>query len=96
MTTMDDKAVLVDTNVLLAATAPRRPLHEAALAVQEAVDIRRFLAEQRPDAFRPDFAMSLNNLGNRLSDLGRYEKAHEATQEAVVSLAGSCPNSMWG
>jgi predicted nucleic acid-binding protein len=33
MTTMDDKAVLVDTNVLLAATAARRPLHDAALAV---------------------------------------------------------------
>jgi predicted nucleic acid-binding protein len=29
----DDKAVLVDTNVLLSATAPLRPLHRAALAV---------------------------------------------------------------
>ena len=29
----DDKAVLVDTNVLLSATAPLRPLHHAALAV---------------------------------------------------------------
>jgi predicted nucleic acid-binding protein len=29
----DDKAVLVDTNVLLAATAPLRPLHRAALVV---------------------------------------------------------------
>lgn len=29
----DDRVVLVDTNVLLAATAPRRPLHDAALAV---------------------------------------------------------------
>jgi hypothetical protein len=27
----DDKAVLVDTNVLLSATAPLRPLHRAAL-----------------------------------------------------------------
>lgn len=31
--TMDDKAVLVDTNVLLSATAPLRPFHQAALAV---------------------------------------------------------------
>ena len=29
----DDKAVLVDTNVLLSATAPHRPLHRAALVV---------------------------------------------------------------
>jgi len=30
---MDDKAVLVDTNVLLSATAPLRRLHRAALVV---------------------------------------------------------------
>jgi predicted nucleic acid-binding protein len=30
---MDDKAVLVDTNVLLSATVPLRPFHRAALAV---------------------------------------------------------------
>jgi predicted nucleic acid-binding protein len=33
MTTADDKAVLVDTNVLLSATAPLRPLHRPALTV---------------------------------------------------------------
>jgi predicted nucleic acid-binding protein len=31
--TMDDKAVLVDTNVLLSATSPLRSLHSAALTV---------------------------------------------------------------
>jgi hypothetical protein len=30
---MDDRAILVDTNVLLSATTPRRSLHRAALAV---------------------------------------------------------------
>lgn len=30
---MDDKAVLLDTNVLLSATAPHRPLHQASLVV---------------------------------------------------------------
>jgi predicted nucleic acid-binding protein len=30
---MDDKAVLLDTNVLLSATVPSRPLHQAALVV---------------------------------------------------------------
>ncbi|HEY7215359.1 MAG TPA: PIN domain-containing protein [Thermoanaerobaculia bacterium] len=33
MATMDDKAVVLDTNVLLSATAPHRPLHQAALVV---------------------------------------------------------------
>ena len=40
---------------------------EAALeAAEEAVAIRRELAAARPDAFRPDLAMSLDNLANRL------------------------------
>lgn len=30
---MDDKAVFLDTNVLLSATVPRRPLHQTALVV---------------------------------------------------------------
>lgn len=30
---MDDRAVLIDTNVLLSATAPLRPLHSVAIAV---------------------------------------------------------------
>jgi predicted nucleic acid-binding protein len=33
MAMMDDKAILVDTNVLLSATVPLRPLHRAALTV---------------------------------------------------------------
>lgn len=33
MATMDDRVVLLDTNVLLSATAPLRPLHRAALTV---------------------------------------------------------------
>lgn len=37
----------------------------------------------RSEAFTPDLAMSLNNLANRLSDLGRREAALEAAQEAV-------------
>ncbi|MEA2599153.1 MAG: hypothetical protein QOF89_145 [Acidobacteriota bacterium] len=56
---------------------------EALQATGEAVEIRRQLALQRPDAFRPDLATSLNNLGLMLSDLGRREEALQATQEAV-------------
>ena len=47
------------------------------------MDIRRALAEDRPDAFRPDLAMSLNNLAAMLSELGRREEALERAQEAA-------------
>jgi tetratricopeptide (TPR) repeat protein len=56
---------------------------EALEATQEAVEIRRRLSAQRPDAFLPDLAMSLNNLGVDLSEMGRRAEALQATQEAV-------------
>ena len=42
---------------------------DALAASQEAVTIRRELAAARPDAFRPDLALSLTNLSNRLAGL---------------------------
>jgi tetratricopeptide (TPR) repeat protein len=56
---------------------------EALAASKEAVDIRRALAKDRPDAFLPDLAMSLNNLGGDLTNLGRREEALAASKEAV-------------
>jgi tetratricopeptide (TPR) repeat protein len=56
---------------------------EALEATQEAVALYRRLAQQHPDAFLPDLAMSLANLGLWLSEMGRREEALEATQEAV-------------
>ena len=56
---------------------------EALEATQEAVELRRRLAQKNPDAFLPDLATSLNNLGAMLSALGRREEALEATQEPV-------------
>ncbi len=53
------------------------------MASQEAVDTYRQLAAARPDAFLPDLARSLNNLGAMLSALGRREDALAASQEAV-------------
>jgi tetratricopeptide (TPR) repeat protein len=50
---------------------------------EEAVHLCRELAVQRPDAFLPNLATSLNNLANRLSDLGRREDALEQAEEAV-------------
>jgi tetratricopeptide (TPR) repeat protein len=56
---------------------------EALEATQEAVDLYRRLAQQNPDAFLPNLARSLNNLGKVLSEMGRRAEALEATQEAV-------------
>jgi predicted DNA-binding ArsR family transcriptional regulator len=69
---------------------------EALEATQEAVEILRQLAQQNPDALRPELASSLHNLGVRLSALGRRAEALQATQEAVEilrQLAQQNPNA---
>jgi tetratricopeptide (TPR) repeat protein len=69
---------------------------DALAAIEEAVTIRRTLAQARPDAFLPDLAMSLNNQSNRLSDLGRREDALAAIEEAVTirrTLAQARPDA---
>jgi tetratricopeptide (TPR) repeat protein len=70
---------------------------EAALAAaREAVELYRALAAQRPDAFRPDLAMSLNNLAAMLSELGEREAALAAAREAVElrrALAAQRPDA---
>ncbi len=57
---------------------------EALAAIEQAVTIRRQLAEARPDAFLPDLAMSLNNQSGCLADLGRREEALAAIEQAVT------------
>jgi hypothetical protein len=44
------------------------------------------LAQRNPDAFRPNFAMSLNNLGAMLRELGRREEALATVGEAIDNL----------
>jgi tetratricopeptide (TPR) repeat protein len=70
---------------------------EAALAAtQEAVEIYRTLAAERPDAFLPYLATSLNNLGGTLTHLGKREAALAVTQEAVAirrTLAAARPEA---
>ena len=56
---------------------------EALTAAEEAVRLRRGLAEARPDAFTPDLAASLNTLANNLSALGGHENSLAAAEEAV-------------
>ena len=59
---------------------------EAALgSADEAVGLYRELAAARPDAFTPDLAISLNNMANRLSDLGRREEALAAPTLLLVA-----------
>jgi hypothetical protein len=53
-------------------------------AIEEAVAIRRQLAEARPDAFLPGLASSLNNQSNRLGELGRDRDALAATAQAAA------------
>ena len=74
---------------------------EALTAIEEAVTIRRALAEAQPDAFLPDLAMSLNNQSGCLAGLGRWAAALTAIEEAILSGAPwprpsptrSCPTS---
>ena len=75
------KARLLNDYALALSAVGRRD--DALVPAQEAVDIRRQLAQSNPEAFLPDLAMSLNNLGNRLSDLGRRDDALVPAQEAV-------------
>ena len=62
---------------------------EALTAVEEAVAIRRQLAEARPDAFLPGLAVSLSNQSNRLGHLGRHEEALAAVEQSVATAASS-------
>ncbi|MEE9383218.1 MAG: tetratricopeptide repeat protein, partial [Nannocystaceae bacterium] len=55
----------------------------AAQAMEEAVAIYRKLAEEGPEVFLPDFALSLSNLAGSLRELGRREGALAATEEAA-------------
>ena len=61
--------------------------HEEALAAtEEAVAIRRALADECPAAFRPDLARSLNVLGDCYAALDQHDAALEAYEAAVRTL----------
>ncbi len=73
-------------------TALRVALPEASLALSSlGVEVERVLATQyrelvakNRDAYLPDLAMALNNLGIRLDTVGRRDEALTATEEAVT------------
>ena len=66
---------------------------DALTAIEEAVTIRRDLAEALPEAYLPSLATSLNNQSSRLADLGRREDALTAIEEAVTAYRdlAQCP-----
>ncbi|MDY7104815.1 MAG: tetratricopeptide repeat protein, partial [Actinomycetota bacterium] len=57
---------------------------EALATAEEAVAIRRRLADANPAAYLADLAMSVNNLANRQSAVGRREEALATAEEAVA------------
>ena len=59
---------------------------EALSAIEQAVELRRSLASERPAIFNPELAVSLNNLSRCLSDMGRREDALAATNQAAQLL----------
>lgn len=72
---------------------------QAAQLIEEAVELFRDLAEQRPDIFVHRLASALHNLGALYSDQRRWEKARKATQEAVDlrrKLASLRPDTFLG
>ena len=73
------------TNLGAHLAAPGR--HEEALATtQDAVAIRRALADERPAVFLPDLARSLNVLGDCYAALDQHDAALEAYEAAVRTL----------
>ena len=56
---------------------------EAKAAYDEALTIRRQLAQQNPLAYLPNVAMTLNNLGLLYSDTSRPKQAEEAYDEGL-------------
>lgn len=61
---------------------------EALAAIEEAVALRRRLAEASPAAFLADLAMSLNNQAKFLAEVGRREEALANWDGAVAAFSG--------
>ena len=80
----DDAGLRATLTVIIARSFQEQNQLEAARkAYDEALGIRRELAEQRPDVYRPNVALTLNNLGNVLRNLNQLEAARQAYEEAL-------------
>ncbi|MGA3082031.1 MAG: tetratricopeptide repeat protein [Terracidiphilus sp.] len=61
-----------------------KDMKQAEKVYDEALAIRRKLAQAKPGAYRPDFAATLINLANLYSDTQRMKQAEEAFAEALA------------
>lgn len=68
---------------------------EALPWMQEAVDCYRELANDRPDAFRPQLARSLDNLARLMAALGRMDEALSCAQEATTLFGHLATERPW-
>lgn len=101
-TALDDWLIKVQALNVLAVARHRLGNDNGALqAARAAVDQARPLAHTNPAAFEFDFAISLNNLANRLSETGDRIGALQAAQEALeifgrlVKVSPSTFESHW-
>jgi tetratricopeptide (TPR) repeat protein len=75
---------------------PHHLLHTRLVLGGLAVDAYRALATTDPSTYQPGLATALNNLGNGLRGLGRYQDALHADEEAVAlyrQLAAASPDA---
>jgi tetratricopeptide (TPR) repeat protein len=56
---------------------------ESEAMYKEALEIRRRLAQQHPQAYEPDVATTLNNLANLYKDTQRYTESEAMYKEAL-------------
>jgi tetratricopeptide (TPR) repeat protein len=61
-------------------------MKESEQSYQEALTIRRRLAEANPEAYLPDVAVTLNNLANLYTATQRMKEAEDACDEARAIL----------
>lgn len=97
-TLVDDPATPLDDLRALSDGFPlsSRRLADVAVRMAETLVARhRVLAEAEPDAHRSGLALSLNNLSNRLGEVGRLEEGLSAIEEAAGirrALAAAAPD----
>ena len=64
---------------------------EALAAIEEATGIYRDLAAARPDVYRPDLALSLNNATVKLAEEVGYDKVADLAKAAGISSVKATP-----
>jgi tetratricopeptide (TPR) repeat protein len=61
-------------------------LDDALEVTRESVELRRTLADARPDAYLPNLARALSDFGSLLHVVARRDEALEVAEEAITSI----------